>query len=290
MAIKDKNRPSIYGFTNLDYFCKIEAWLPDVERYIWSLDDLPNQWKLYKAPSPGILPSVFEIRLDGSNPETKGQAATNVIIDRFTYAMAEKYQDMKKWVLGVRPGSEPFFVNHRGKKLSRLQKSPGSLVELFGKVVGKPNFRMTHIRKALEGKIQNSKEHSRNTRDINNHSSQVVDVYDNVSASRRNLFISSMAATEGSSCSESDFQKVYEERVLIEKENKEKMQSDARTYLDEKKNKAKTVTDLTPSSLSQEEISFLESIFTMEDVTGKLFKEFCTGHLCRTNIFRRKLV
>ena len=105
--------------------------------------------------------------------------------------------------------------------------------------------------------------------------SQVVEVYDNVAASRRNLYISSMAASEGSSCPESDFEKVYQERILIEKENKEKMQCEARKYLDEKKNKARTVTDLTPSSLSKEDISVLKSIFTVEDVKGKLNIEFC---------------
>ena len=147
IAIKDKNRVSIYGFTNMDYLTKIPAWLPDLDRYVWSLDDLPPEWKMYKAPESGSPPTCWELRLDGSNPGTKGQAKTNVIIDRQSYELAEKYDFVKKKKFGEQPGTDPFFINSQGKKIARLQKTKGSLVEIFGKVIGRPDFRMTHIRK-----------------------------------------------------------------------------------------------------------------------------------------------
>ena len=274
IAIKDKNRPSIYDFTNMDYLCKVKAWLPDLDTYIWSIDDLPDGWKLYSPPSPGVPPTCFEIRLDGSNPLTKGNKETNVIIDRHSYKLLEKYQKLKKLVFREPSTSAAFFVNHRGKKLSRLQRYPGSLVELFGRVIGKPDFNMTNIRKALEGKLQNSNQSS-NTLDINNHSSQVVDVYDNVSASRRNLAISSVGQAEGSTVSDEDFKKVYDERTASEAESLNQLKIDAKKYLEERK-KGKSIVDLTPSSLTEDDITFLRNVFTTDDLEGKIFCILCS--------------
>ena len=269
IAIKDKNRPSIYAFTNLDYLSKKKAWLPDLDTYIWRIDDLPEGWKIYTPPSPGVPPTCFEIRLDGSNPLTKGNAETNVIIDRHSYLLAEKYQKLKKLVFDKLPSSSPYFVNHRGKSLSRLQKYPGSLVELFGKVIGKPDFNMTNIRKALEGKLQNSSDHGRNTQDINNHSSKYVKVYDNIAATRRNLVISGLGQAEGSTASANEeFKSFYDESEEGGEETMKQLKTDAKKFFEDKK-KGKVVVDLTPSSLTQEDIMFLKSIFTDNDIKGR---------------------
>ena len=124
--------------------------------------------------------------------------------------------------------------------------------------------------KALEGKIQNSQQTSSYTRDINNHSSAVVDVYDNVSASRRNLFITSTGADEGTSSSDEDFRKFYEEGKSAERENEEKLKIDAKKYLEDRKKKGKHVVDFSPNPVTTDDELVLKSIFTSEDVKGKL--------------------
>ena len=140
----------------------------------------------------------------------------------------------------------------------------------------------------MEGKIQNSQRTSGYTRDINNHSSAVVDVYDNVAASRRNLFITSMGAGEGASCSDEEFRKFYEEGKSAEKDNVEKMKIDAKKYLEDRKKKGKNVVDFSPNPVTAEDELVLKSIFTSEDVKGKVsflcitsFKYYCIYNYSR---------
>ena len=270
IAVKDKNRPSVYGFTNADYLAKVPAWLPDSEEYIWSLDDLPKGWKLYQPPAPGVPPTCFEVRLSGTQAGIKGQAQTNVILDRDSFQLAEKFQKLKRVLFDKLEPSSPFFVNSRGNQLSRLQKQPGSLVELFGKVTKNPHFNMTSIRKGLEGKIRNQKDAEVQTKAVNNHSNAVMKTYDNASAMRRNIFLNSVSALEGvaSSSTDADFKKVYEESVLNSKEDVEEMKAEAQTYLEDQKKEKNKVNDLTPSSLSEDDIQFLKDVFDEDDNAG----------------------
>ena len=69
--------------------------------------------------------------------------------------------------------------------------------------------------------------------------------------------------------SEDEFKRVYDERAAVEKEGLESLKNQARKYLEDKK-KGKTVVDLTPSSLTEEDILFLKTIFNEDDVKGKI--------------------
>ena len=275
-AVGDKNRPSIYTFKNEDYLSKVKAWLPDLDTNIWRLDQLPPGWKMYQEPSPGEPPSCFEIRLDGTLAQTKGQAATNIIIDRRSWQLAEMYRDLKKICFGHISPSDPFFVNHRGLPLSRLQRTPGSLVEKFGEVTGVTDFTMTCLRRAAEGVIQGDKDLRVITKDLNNHSSQVVPVYDIAASMRRNVFLSGMSQAEGSSSSSdvinAEFTSLFNDREKQDEEDHENLKEVASMYLDEKKKK-KPVIDLTPTTLDDTEINFLGGLFSSGEIKDDNFEK-----------------
>ena len=270
LAIKDRNRPSSYDFSNLDYNMKIPCWLPQGTENLWSLESLPPGWKMFEEREEP--PTCFIISLDGTQAKIKLQAETTIIIDMKTYEILELYQDLKKMLFGKLPPTSPFFINHKGNQLSRLQRCPGSLVELFGKTVGLPDFKMTDARKQLEGVVQGSRE-AKNTKDINNHSSSVGSaVYDNTKQMRRSVFMmSSMAETE-SSCSvdKEEVQNHYNLRVRGDKEARDEVESQASKFLDQRKKK-KPVENLSPTSLKKEDISFMRKIFTDVDIKGKLY-------------------
>ena len=276
VAIRDKNRPSCYGFTNGDFWSKVPAWLPDVDKYIWRIDDLPENWQLYHSPSPNTPPSCWEIRLDGSQVGVKGQRQTNIIIDRLSFDVMVKYEQIKKAMSPKLEANAPFFINHRQKPLSRIQKSRGSLVEQFGQVIGKEDFTMTSIRRAAEGKIQSDKNLAGLTSDLNNHSEAVVNVYDNISSARRNIFITSIGADEKSSAASSnddEFRRIYEESKKNEEETSNKMKDEARRCLDEHKKKAKSIVDFSATSLPEDEVEFLKEKFSKEDTKGEKYTQ-----------------
>ena len=270
LAISDKNRPSSYKFTEGDYRSKVPIWLPPDDKYLWSLETLPSGWQMFSDPGDGTPPTCFLLRLDGSQSEIKMQAKTDIIVDMKSYEFLELYSDLKVLLFGKKiPSSRSFFVNHKGKPLSRIQRSKGSLVETFGNVVGIPDFRMTNIRAALEGKIQGGKE-ADHTKDINNHTKSVaVGSYDNAASMRRSLYISSVAADESSESVDVDKVKSnYNLRKKKGLEEHEKMKDEAKQYLQEKKRKKKIV-NLSPSPLTRSDLPFLESLFTAEDYEGK---------------------
>ena len=265
LAISDKNRPSSYNFTLMDYMSKIACWLPEEVENLWSIENLPEGWQMFKERDEP--PTCFVIGLDGSQAEIKLQAETNIIMDMKTYEIIELYQDVKKMLFGKLSLDSPFFINFKGNMLSRLQRYPGSLVEKFGNTVGIPDFKMTDVRKALEGAVQGSSE-AKNTKDINNHTSAVVPVYDNAKQMRRSLFMSSIAAVESSgSVDKEEVKQHYNLRKRSDKAERSKIQDEASKFLVNRKRK-KPVTDLTPSSLEKGDIVFLKSVFTDNDIKG----------------------
>ena len=271
-AVKDKNRPSVYNFSVQDYLSKISCWLPEGDESIWSINQLPDGWRMYEEPNPPRPPSCFEIRLDGTHEQVKGQNATTIIIDRKSYKMGEQYRELRRLRFGQVSPSDPFFVNARGLKLSRLQRNRGSLVELFGKVTNVTDFTMTSLRKSAEGKIQSDSNLSNLTKDLNNHSNQVVPVYDNMASSRRNLFISSTnqeedPAVPSTSGENDDFKKLYDEAKKSDEPERLKIEEEARKFIEERKKK-KHVADLTPSPLDDGDLDFLRTVFSEDETQG----------------------
>ena len=273
LAILDKNRPSSYKFKQMDYMSKRPIWLPDGDKYLWSLDSLPDDWNMFRNPDPddnNVPPTCFVITLDGSQPEIKMQAETTIIMNMKTFELMELYRDIRKMVLGELPSHSTFFLNHRGKELSRLQNYKGSLVARFGAVVGIPDFKMTQIRKALEGKIQGS-DQADYTKAINNHSKAVVATYDNAKSMRRTVFMASMSAAETSE--EADKESVknhYNLRKKKDQSEQNQMKNEATQYLDQKKKKGKRILNLAPDPITKPDALFLKGLFTTEDVRSKI--------------------
>ena len=131
---------------------------------------------------------------------------------------------------------------------------------------------MTSLRRGLEGRIQNNPKDTSLTKDVNNHSNQVVPIYDNMSASRRNLFMHSLGSdertTSDSQSAQEDFERVYNKSRDQEKDDILNLKKGAQAYLDKKKEEKGKVTNLTPVPLDVSDTEFLCSIFTKEDIKG----------------------
>ena len=270
LAIKDKNRVGSYRFSQLDYNSKRPIWLPgDGDENLWSLENLPDNWDMFKAPEPDLPPTCFVITLDGSQAEIKMQAETTIVMDMKTFELMELYRDLQKMVLGVLPSQSPFFLNSKGKELSRLQNYTGSLLAKFGMVVGIQDFKMTQVRKALEGKIQGSSQ-ADHTKAINNHSKAVVPTYDNAKSMRRTVFMASMSAAESSEAADKEsVRSHYNLRKKKDESEQDKMKNEAAQYLKENRKKGKKILNLAPSPIAKADALFLRGLFTEEDVRGK---------------------
>ena len=271
LAVTDKSRPSSYKFLNQDYYGKTKVYLPPDHDCLWSLESLPTNWNMYEPPTPSTPPTCYEIRLDGSLPELKGNKAHTLIVNQKCFNLMEKYHDWKKQVFGdVLPLDQPYFVNYNGKQLSRIQRTnKGSLLDVFASVVGISDFKMTSLRKASEGVIQSRRDLAKNTKDLNSHSATVAHAhYDNVSAARRTMYNISLSATEGSNDSPETVELSKEELEQNRKEedrDQSRVRKEAKAYLDALKNEKKFV-DLTPSCLSESDIEFLKTLFDNDDI------------------------
>ena len=302
LAIQDKNRPSTYEFTNFDYKTKKAVWIPEDQADLWGIENLPPGWDIYQAPedNPDAPPSSFEIVLDGSQSGIKSQAETTVVFDMKTFELLELYQDIKKILLKkkMKPNSK-FFVNHKGSALSRMQRSKGSIVEKFGTTVGLKDFKMTSIRKSLEGNLAGSSQAGR-SKEINNHSNLVGSTtYDNAKSMRRSCYMTAMASTEAPPAETVDKNQVrhhYATRRKMEKNEMEEIQDEAKEYLEAKRRK-KDLVDLTPTSLGKDDVNFIRSLFTDEDLKGESYtkyhlmivfsKMFCRGEVQKLLLLER---
>ena len=67
----------------------------------------------------------------------KGENRANFISTRKSAEICEKYRDIKDEVfVDGEDDSSPFFVNLKKRPLTEIQRTPGSLMEKFGKVCG----------------------------------------------------------------------------------------------------------------------------------------------------------
>lgn len=285
LAVTDKSRPSSYYFFNRDYQGKTKVWLPPDHDCLWSLESLPAGWNMYRSPDPSVPPTCYEIRLDGSQSKLKGNRPVTLLVNQKCYYLMEKYDELKKLMFGKKslPLDQVFFVNHAGKKLSRIQRSKGSLLTVFASVVGIKDFKMTSLRKASEGLIQSRPDLSRHTRDLNAHNQNVAGAhYDNSAPARRTIYLSSVSVIEGSNdptlgsndaalginkVSEEEMKKKADE----EEAARETVREEARAFLTAIKNEKKCV-DLSPSCLDKCEVDFLKTLFADVDVNSGIFQ------------------
>ena len=169
---------------------------------------------------------------------------------------------------------DPFYVNFKLEKLSRLQWSKGNLLDLFGKVTNIPRFKMTDLRKAQETVIQSRSDLAKIGKDLNCHNANVVPAYDHLSSTRRMIFVSTLNDKEGSSSvaliddDEDEVVKDHlKERKSRETEEGIKRKKEAKKFLENEKLNKKVV-DLTPYEFSEEILTFLQTIFVGFNLQG----------------------
>ena len=98
------------------------------------------------------------------------------------------FRDLKNIVFGKLSErlEAPFFSRHDGSLLERLYNYPGSLMDQFGQVSNIKKFKLTDLRKGLEGKIQSSSNLLQNVKDLNSHTAKTgAQYYDNLGSARR---------------------------------------------------------------------------------------------------------
>ena len=159
VACEDRNRASVYTFTNLEFMQKKDTWLPEAcnadgstaqERY----ENLPTGWDADSPPSEGAPPNAWVITVSGS--KLKGQDDANLVLTKRGLDACLKFRDMKmECCLKEEPDGQ-FFVNKQGKALTRLQRTKGSIIDKFGKVTGVHKPTVNTLRRAAESQIQNS--------------------------------------------------------------------------------------------------------------------------------------
>ena len=278
-AVCDKLRPGAYKFKNTDYEDKVAVYFPeDMYEEIWSIENLPANCKLYSPPHPAAEPKCYEIRLDGNLASLKGEAPVTLIINKRCHQLNEMYLDLKRIVSKSKKEviemEDPFYVNFKLEKLSRLQWSKGNLLDLFGKVTNIPRFKMTDLRKAQETIIQSRSDLAKIGKDLNCHNANVVPAYDHLSSTRRMIFVSTLNDKEGSSSvaliddDEDEVVKDHlKERKSRETEEGIKRKKEAKKFLENEKLNKKVV-DLTPYEFSEEVLTFLQTIFVGFNLQG----------------------
>ena len=272
LVLFDRSRVGKHGeLTNADYAMKKETWIPE-DMVDLELENLPEGWNLHAPPYPGAPVSSYQIELLGDHKRDKNQDSGPVCISLRVYELVEKMRDLKSLIIQDIKLEDYLFVNAKNKQLPVLRNYPSStsLLYQFGLVTGVKNFSLKMLRKGAEGHIQNSASLAVNTKALNSHSQKVgAKVYDQMNASRRNLFITNLGKKDGvMNLRVGDKTEDAELKKREERDNDEKNQLvlKAEQYLIELKNQEPW--DERPSSIKNEDVEFLRKIFKA-DMLGK---------------------
>ena len=262
LAISDKNRQGCYGFLNFSYCSKVAVYIPKgFNAPLYS--DLPPDWKVYKQPYKNARPSMYEIRLSGSESGLKNKQKQTINISKRCFQLMERYKDLKSILFGATDMNQPFFVKANGKPLPKLQNYKNSLLNIFGQVVGVPNFTLKNLRYAMESRVQESVELKKHSKEINSHSVKVgSQYYDKMEHLRRTLVNNALQHEEEGTFDESYNCENTIEREKIEKIEQDKILEEAKAYLAREKDIIHK--DFSPHRILDSEIEFLKSYNIVE--------------------------
>ena len=121
-----------------------------------------------------------------------------VVITSSTSHILFNYRKLRKLRLGKEVPDSPFFVNGAGRPLSRIQNTPGSLLNKIGVAVGIPDLNPTQLRQAAEQIIQQNDEMRKNSKNLLMHSEDVGRIIYQNKPTIRSEWIHSMDHIEGS--------------------------------------------------------------------------------------------
>ena len=294
--LEDRNRQGAYGFTNLEYMNRIPKWLPpretsddrgDAERF----DKLPDNWDADKPPKEGAEPSVWVITVSGRRHALKGNVSAELILTRRGEEICKQYRDVKFACLDDEEDeNSSFFVNMKGKPLTKIKNQPGSLLEKLGEVCGVENPTVNTFRRATEVQVQASPIMKQAVNKIQLHSAAVGEkIYDKSGSNTRANFFHQLADMESPQKVVKDVPvEVSNKRVLRERKDREKVIKRAKTILEEDKKK-KTVPKSKKNKIIFDEKIFLDKILCDEIVDkigvlfpGRIFYLMFDSHLARS--------
>ena len=245
IACEDRNRKSVYEFTNLEYMMRKPKWLPprnegdtrlDFERF----DKLPHDWNPDVAPYKGAEPSCWVIEVSGDHLKNKEDA--QLVLTRRGAEICVQFREMKRRCnLDEDPGG-PFFVNKKGKPLGRMQRTKGSLMERFGIVCGIEKVTTNSLRRAAEISIQNSPLMKQSVEKLQLHSKAVgLQYYDRSSQNVRANFVNQLSHMESPSKNVPEVpHEVKRRRTEHDVEDKEVVVKEAEKILNKSKLKRKS--------------------------------------------------
>ena len=194
----DKQRGSTYTFKNKHYIDRVPMFLPPGYT---EFNELPADWNVHQAPSPGVLPDAYQIRLSGGLSGQKGQNAEKITILRNTMELFDRYRELKiKMGIDDQQDLEAaFFVNAKNEPLSAIQSNL-AIWKLFEKVTGVSRAKGTAIRKGAEDLIRRNREMVPCVKTLNNHSDETgKNVYHKTSYVNRLEFVNLAASKENES-------------------------------------------------------------------------------------------
>ena len=223
-------------------------------------DMLPDEWNPDVPHQEGEEPSCWVIDVAGTTKGLKGGRAAQIILTPRSVEWCLKYRDLKSDEFDNVEDDSQFFVSIRGKPLSPLQNTPGSLLDKVGGACGVNQPTVNSFRRAAETKVQASPLMKASVENLQSHSRQVgLAHYDRSGDTTRANFIHQLAALESPS---KGFDEVPEavklKRQKKEEEDREKVLRNAKDALLQDKMRKKEK----KSYLNLEDRHFLQKLFT----------------------------
>ena len=271
LLLEDRNRRSVYSFSNSEFGSRRPKYLPDKdddgdddkEDDMDPFQMLPEGWNPDIPQKTGQEPSCWVIDVAGNTKGLKGGKPAKIILTPRSCEILLKFRDLKCEVMLSVDDESQFFTNFKGRPLAPLQNTPGSLLSKLGTVCGVLNPTVNSFRRAAEVKVQGSPLMKSSVENIQSHSRQVgLDHYDRSLDTTRANFIHQLAAMESP-------QKAVEEvpeavklkRKKKEQEDKENTLKKAKDILLKDKMRKKEQKN-NKGNLKPEDREFLQKIFS----------------------------
>lgn len=292
LMLEDRNRRSVYSFSNRDFAERAPKWLPqktndeNLDTTLDRFELLPEDWDPDTPPTLGVEPSCWVMKLTGNSKglKIKGDRPATVIITPRAMEICQKYKDLKGEVFENIDDEDQFFVNRHGRPLSAMQRTPGSLLHKLGEVCGISNFTVNSVRRAAEVKVQGSQAMKSNVENLQSHSRNVgLQHYDKSGDNNRASFINQLSSFDSPLKAVQEVpEAVKMKRQHKEKEEREQILEKAKETLARDKFKKKE--ELTKKcKLRPEDRRFMQEFFATE------CKELISKRVFPGNLYRKTL-
>ena len=268
VALEDRNRRAVYGFTNLEFKKRKPKWLPlkskdDNSLVVDRFERLPPDWDADSPPEKGVEPTCWVIEVSGTH--LKGKEDAQLVLTKRSAEICLKFRDMKRECKVAEANDEPFFVNMKGKPLAKMQRTKGSLLEKFGNVCGFQKATTNSLRRAAETQIQNSAVMKQSVEKLQLHSSATgLSYYDRSSQNVRASFVNQLADMESPQKSNREVPSgIKKKRLVMDVEDQQTVVKEAEELLKQSKLKRKLPRSKT-NKVKPAEREFMMKLYSVE--------------------------